>query len=302
MAQAGWAAAPGEIMGHDFTRSDSSVTSRFGAYMRLFTDIPYAADIAEIIHARTAFETFLRPYNLTPEDLHFYAPYFEARHKSIGAMIQRLNPRQVLEIGASLSPRGMTLSAQPHIFYVETDLEEMIGEKRALIAALHRRHRLPARNNLRVVPADALDRDQLQSAANYFKSGQRLLIVHEGLLQYFTASETERVARNIHELLSKFGGIWITPDFSLKSDSDNISDQQRHFRSVLNETTHRTIFNNAFDSVEHLREYFRSLGFKVEVFNQLYLAPELSSVARLGLKPELIDELRPRLRLWSLRI
>ena len=289
-------------MGHDFNSTNISLTSRFAAYMRHFTDIPFATDIAEIIRARTAFETFLRPYKLTPEDLHFYAPYFEARHKSIGAMIQRLNPRQILELGAGLSPRGMTLSAEPHIFYLETDLEEMIGEKRALLATLQRRHRLPPRNNLRVLAASALDRDQLRTAANYFKAGQRLLILHEGLLQYLTATETELVARNIHALLSQFGGMWITPDFSLKSDTESISDQQKHFRSVLAETTHLTIFDNAFDSIEHLREYFRSLGFKVEVFNQFYLAPELSSVARLGLNPALVDELRPRARLWSLTI
>ena len=285
-------------MAHDF--ANLSVTKRFAAYMRQFSDIPYATDIAEILSARAAFEAFLKPYNLTPEHLHFYAPYFEARHKSIGAMIRRINPRQVLELGAGLSPRGLALSAEPHVFYLETDLEEMIGEKRALIAALQRRHRLPTRNNLRNVAADALERDQLLAAANYFKAGQRLLVVHEGLLQYLSSSETELVARNVHELLGKFGGMWITPDFSLKSDSDHISDQQKHFRRVLADATHRTIFNNAFDSLEHLREYYHGLGFQVEVFNQFYLAGDLVSPSRLNLDPQVVEELRPRLRLWQL--
>ena len=285
-------------MAHDFAKL--SVTKRFAAYMRQFSDIPYAADTADIIQARPAFEAFLRPHKLIPEDLHFYAPYFESRHKAISAAIQRVNPRQVLEIGAGLSPRGLTLSADGRIFYVETDLEAMIGEKRALLAALTRRNRLPARNNLRNVAADALELDQLLAAANYFKSGQRLVIVHEGLLQYLSSSETEQVARNIHHLLGKFGGTWITPDFSLKGDSAHISDQQKHFRQVLHDATDRTLYDNAFDSIEHLREYFRGLGFHIEVFNQLYLAPDLVSPTRLRLDPAILDELRPRLRLWSL--
>jgi O-methyltransferase involved in polyketide biosynthesis len=285
-------------MAHDFAKI--SLTARFGAYMRFYTDIPYATDIADLIRARAAFEAFLRNHRLTPEDLHFYAPIFEARYKSIGAMIRRIAPRQVLELGAGLSPRGLTLSADPRLFYVETDLEEMIGEKRALLAALQRRHRLEPRNNLRQVAANALDPGQLLAAANYFKAGQRLLIVHEGLLQYFSASETEHVARNVRELLDRFGGMWITPDFSIKSDSDNIPDEQKRFRRIIAEATERTLYNNAFDSLEHLREYYRGLGFQVEVFNQLYLAPDIVSAQRLHFPPAFLDELRPRLRLWSL--
>ncbi len=94
--------------------------------------------------------------------------------------------------------------------------------------------------------------------------------------------------------------MWITPDFSLKSDAAELSEQQLHFRGIIAAATDRTLYNNAFDSMEHLREYLRSLGFQVEVFNQLYLAPDVSSIARLRLPPELLDDLRPKMRLWSL--
>jgi O-methyltransferase involved in polyketide biosynthesis len=285
-------------MPHDFARI--SLSARLAAYMRLFTDIPFAAEIAETIRARAVFETFLRGHDLTPEDLHFYAPIFEARYKSIGAMIRRINPRQILELGAGLSPRGLNLTAAPTIFYVETDLDHIIDEKRTLLLQLQRSHRLEPRNNLRLAPANALDGAQLQAAAKNFKSGQRLLVVHEGLLQYLSSSETEHVARNIHHLLGQFGGMWITPDFSLKSDSDHITDQQKLFRRIVGEATDRTLYNNAFDSIEHLRDYYRGLGFQVEVFNQLYLAPDLVSPTRLRLDPALLQDLRPKLRLWQL--
>ena len=94
--------------------------------------------------------------------------------------------------------------------------------------------------------------------------------------------------------------MWITPDFSLKTDSAHLTDAQTLFRRIIAEATDRTLYDNAFDNIEHLREYFRDLGFQVEVFNQLYLAPDLTSSTRLRLDPALLDDLRPRLRLWSL--
>jgi O-methyltransferase involved in polyketide biosynthesis len=285
-------------MAHDFAKI--SVTAKLAAHMRAFSDIPYAADIADLTRARAAFDQLLRDHTLRPEDLTFYAPFFEARHKSIGAMIQRARIGQILELATGLSPRGLELTADPKYYVVETDLDEILAEKRILLADLQRRHRLDVRNNHRLAAANALDLDQLLAAANYFKSSQRLLVVHEGLLQYLSSSETEHVARNIHHLLSRFGGMWVTPDFSLKSDATHATEAQTLFRSIVAHATDRTLYNNAFDSIEHLREYFRGLGFQVEVFNQLYLAPDLASPTKLRLDPALLDDLRPRLRLWSL--
>jgi O-methyltransferase involved in polyketide biosynthesis len=285
-------------MAHDFAKI--SVTAKLAAHMRQFSDIPYAADIADLTRSRAAFDQLLRDHTLRAEDLTFYAPYFEARHKSIVAMIQRAGIGQILELATGLSPRGLQVTVDPRCYVVETDLDEILAEKRILLAELQRRYRLDVRNNHRLAAANALDLDQLCAAANYFKSGQRLLVVHEGLLQYLSSSETEQVARNIHHLLSRFGGMWITPDFSLKTDAAHATEAQTLFRSIVAHATDRTLYNNAFDSIEHLREYFRGLGFQVEVFNQLYLAPDLASPTRLRLDPALLDDLRPRLRLWSL--
>ena len=285
-------------MAHNFAKI--SLTAKLTAYLRQFTDIPFAADIANLIRAEKAFESLLRNHTLKPDDLTWYAPIFEARHKSIGAMIRRSQARQILELGAGFSPRGLALTADPHMFYVETDLDETTADKRELLGAIVRRHRLLPRDNLRLVAANALDPERLQVATKYFQAGQWVLIVHEGLLQYLSSSETEQVARNIHGLLGQFGGAWITPDFSLQADSAHITAQQHLFQRIIAELTDRTLYNNAFENIEHLREYFRGLGFQVEVFNQLYLAPNLVSPERLRLPPGLLDEVRPRLRLWAL--
>ena len=278
-----------------------SLTAKLTAYMRQFTDIPFAQDIANLVRAKKAFDQLLRRYHLRPENLHWYAPIFEARHKSIGAMIRRSGARQILELAAGLSSRGLAMTADSGLRYVETDLEELIAEKTALIGAITRRHRLLPRDNLRVLAANALDREQLLGATKSLRPGLPVTVIHEGLLQYLSSSETETVARNVHEILGSFGGVWITPDLSLKSDSANVSDQQKLFQRIIAEATDRTMYNNVFENVEHVTDYFKRMGFQVEMFNQLYLVPNLVSVERLRLSPGLIDELRPRLRLWVLR-
>ena len=277
-----------------------SVTAKLTAYMRQFTDIPFASDVAELVHAREAFDQLLRHERLSPDDLTWYAPILEARYKSIDEMIRRTGVRQILELASGLSLRGLALTAIPNLLYVETDLERLIAEKSGLIAEVLRRMHLPSRGNLHAVAANALARDDLFAAAARFHEERPIAIVHEGLLQYLTATETETVAGNIHELLGKYGGFWITPDFSLKADSGNVSAQQRRFRRIVAAATDRTMYNNAFDDAEHVISYFGRLGFQVEVFNQLYLAPHLVSPDRVHLRPGLLDELKPRLRLWVL--
>jgi O-methyltransferase involved in polyketide biosynthesis len=275
-----------------------SLTAKLTAYMRQFTDIPFARDVAELIDARTAFQNLLRDQHLKPDDLTWYAPILEARYKSISEMIRRSGARQILELASGFTFRGLAMASDPGLNYVETDLEDVTVEKLALILEISGRHHLPARANLRTLAANALDPGNLAVATENFQAGQHVAIVHEGLLQYLTSTETEIVARNIHDLLEKFGGVWITPDFSLKADAADLSDPQRQFRQIVASATDRTMYNNAFDNSEHMNAYFGRLGFQVEVFNQLYLAPNIVSSDRL--RPGQLDEMKPRLRLWVL--
>ena len=280
--------------------SKISLTAKLTAYMRQFTDIPFARDVSEFVHAKQAVEALLRDQHIKVEALLWYAPILEARYKSISQMILGSGVRQVLELAGGLSLRGLALGADSTLNYVDTDLPEITVEKAALIADISRRHHLPAQHNLRLVAANALEPADLAFAAGSFRPGQPVAVVHEGLLQYLTSTETETIAVNIRALLEKFGGVWITPDFSLKADGANVSPEQRQFREIVAATTGRTMYNNAFDSAEHLTDYFRPLGFQVEVYNQLYLAPVLSSIDRVD--PGQLEEFKPRLRLWVLRL
>lgn len=280
--------------------SKISLTAKLTAYMRQFTDIPFAKDVAKLVRAQKAFDALLRDRHLKTSDLLWYAPILEARYKSIGEMIHRSGTKQILEMASGLSMRGLAMTADPSVTYVETDLGEITREKEALIEEISHAQRLAKRPNLKVMEANALECEEVLAATASFRPGEPVAIVHEGLLQYLTSTETEAVATNVGAVLREFGGVWITPDFTLTADAANVTEQQRKFREIVTDATDRTMYNNAFDNTEHLSNYFARLGFQVEVYNQLYLTTHLVS-AELIPSPQL-NELRPRLRLWVLRL
>ena len=279
-----------------------SLTAKLAAYMRQFSDIPFAQDVAQHLRAQEAFERLLRDHQMRPEDLLWYAPLFEVRYKSIAATIRKLPVSQVLELASGVALRGLTMTQEPSVTYVESDLQELTDAKVSLVAALCRQYDLAIHGNLHLVAANALDHHQLQTAVKPFRHHQPIAVVHEGLLPYLSAREMATVARNIRDLLVEFGGVWITPDFSLKEEARHTSDQQRRFRALVAAATDRTLYNNAFDNNEQLLTFFDSLELHPQVLNQVDETPNIVSLDVLKLPHQILDQAKPRLRLWILSL
>jgi O-methyltransferase involved in polyketide biosynthesis len=277
-----------------------SLTATLAAYMRQYSDIPFAKDVALHLRAQEVFERLLQDNHMRPEDLLWYAPIFEVRYKSIAETIRKSGTRQVLELASGLSPRGLAMTQDPGITYVESDLEELTAVKASLVSELCRQYHLAERGNLHLVVANALDCHQLQLAVQDYLGGQAIVVVNEGLFQYLSAGEMQTVARNVRDLLVEFGGVWITPDFSLKEDVKHVSEQQRRFRSVVTAATKRTMYNNAFDTDEHLVAFFDGLGLHPQVLNQVEETPNIVSLDALKLSRQAFDRAKPRLKLWVL--
>ncbi len=279
-----------------------SLTAKLAAYMRQYSDIPFAQDVAQHLRAQEAFERLLHEHQMRPEDLLWYAPLFEVRYKSIAATLRRLAARQVLELASGVALRGLAMTQDPSVTYVESDLQELTDEKVSLVAALCRRYDLAIHGNLHLVAANALDYHQLQTAVKHFRRHQPIAVVHEGLLPYLSAREMATVARNIRDLLVEFGGVWITPDFSLKEEARHASDQQRRFRALVTAATDRNLYDNAFDHHEQLLTFFDSLGLHPQVLNQVDETPNIVSLDALKLPHQILDQAKPRLRLWMLTL
>jgi O-methyltransferase involved in polyketide biosynthesis len=279
-----------------------SLTAKLTAYMRRYSDIPFAQDVAQHLRAQEAFEKLLQDSQMRPEDLLWYAPIFEVRYKSVTGMIRKSGARQVLELASGVALRGLAMTRDPTIAYVETDLEELTQAKAALISGIRRQCDSAMGGNLRLVAANALDGHQLQAAVENFRRDQPIVVVNEGLFQYLSASEMATVARNIRDLLAEFSGVWITPDFSLKEEVKDVSEQQRRFREIVAAATDRKLYNNAFENEEQLLAFIDGLGLHTRVVNQLDETPNVASLDVLKLPHQILDQAKPRLKLWILNL
>jgi hypothetical protein len=102
----------------------------------------------------------------------------------------------------------------------------------------------------------------------------------------------------VGDLLGRFPGAWITPDFPIRADVGNVSERQRRFRDIIAGATERRMYDNAFADTDELAAFLANLGLTAEVRMQADLAPDLVSPNALGLSDSLVDRLKSRLRLW----
>jgi O-methyltransferase involved in polyketide biosynthesis len=279
-----------------------SLTAQLAAYMRQFSDIPFASDVAELLHSREVFEALLQGRQMAPEDLLWYAPIFEVRYKSVTEAIRRTGSRQILELASGLTLRGLAFTQDPRYIYIESDLTGISAEKRAIIASLRQKYGLADHANLHFPAVNALDRGQLHEAVKRLNRNQPLVVVSEGLFPYLSPDEMRTVVGNIRELLAEFRGHWITPDFSIKDEVNQVSDQQRNFRRIVAAATEHEMYNNAFDSLEQLIAFLREMGLSAAVHNAAEEIGEIISVRSLHLPATLLDPIKASLRLWVLSL
>ncbi len=278
-----------------------SVTAKVSAYYRKFSDIAFAAEVATLLGADDAFAEIVRTHGLEHDKLTFYAPMFEARYKSITQLIRKSGASQVLELASGYSLRGLDLTTDSSLRYIETDLREVVATKLELIEEIRRRHDIVPSPSHVVTVADALDLEQVRTAAASFDRDRPLMVLCEGLVGYLTRAETERLADNVHGLLDEFdGGWWIVPDFAFHAETRDLPPERVRLREAITGVTQRQLDASAFEDGSDLAAFLSRAGFDVQVCSQVDETPSFSTIAALDLSPALIDRMRPGLRVWMM--
>jgi len=276
-----------------------SVTAKVSAYYRKFSDIAFAEEVATLIGADEAVAEIVRNHGLEPDKLTFYAPMFEARYKSITQLIRKCGASQVLELASGYSLRGLDLTRDGALCYVETDLHDVVATKVALLEELRRRHDLPPNPSHVVAVANALDIEQLRTAAAVFERTRPLLVLCEGLVGYLARQEVRCLADNVRMLLDGVrGGWWIVPDFAFKTELRDLPPERIRLREAITGVTQRQLDASAFEDGADLEAFLARVGFDVQVFRQVDETPSFSTIAALGLAPAVIDRIRALLRVW----
>ncbi|MDF5711950.1 MAG: class I SAM-dependent methyltransferase [Nostoc sp. S4] len=251
---------------------------------RQFTDIVYAQELAQLIE-KEGLVKLSQPQNQDKSVL--LTARVEARYKAINQVIAQYQITQVLELASGLLPRGLLMSKNPNITFIESDLPEMIRYKQQLIQQL-----VGERSNLHFIEIDATSRpSEFIKSTPLLKAGQPVMILCEGLLTHLTLVEKELVCTNIREMLHRYSGVWITSDFidtgSLMRSQQDDSGLKKLLQAGTN-LTGRSLVNNNFGTLEQARQFVYEQGFRATEYNMLKVIDELSCLEILGIDPEVV--------------
>lgn len=177
------------------------------------TLLPFARQAAELLCGASAVEEAARETASTAWGIG-RRHHFEQRARSIDAAIERLGSTSILELAAGLSFRGLDMTARrDDVFYLDTDLPEMVALKTDLVRRLHPE---PLRGTLLVRPRNALDADAFRASVDLLPAGP-IAVVQEGLLMYLDDAEKVALTANVRAVLLARGGTWVTADVYVRS-------------------------------------------------------------------------------------
>ena len=255
-------------------------TAKMVAYMRSFSDIPYAEQISKMTKSE---ELVAQKYGDQREEFKKRAAVVEARFKAVSRLIDQAGSRNILELASGVSPRGFIMTEDPAVVYVETDLPEMLREKTDLARDLLQQEGV-MRPNLHFLEVDALDYEQLKKAANL--ADGEIAVVQEGLFVYMPRQDQRKVAQNVRSVLRDRGGAWIT-DVSLKSEmTQHLDAKRKAMVGAIQQEANISLQDNAFADDTEVKSFFEQEGFSIaEKLNLYDMKDSLTSPARIGSDP-----------------
>lgn len=254
-----------------------SPTAIVTSYPRIFTDIPYEKEIYNWLSNNVS-----KDVNLTKE----LAPEIEARYKLVSKLLDKTKITQVLELAAGYTSRGLNYSKKGYT-YLEIDLEEVTNNKKRALSTLNTE--IP--ENLKLLAGNVLEEKDILKCEEHFKQNEPVVVINEGLLRYLTFAEKAEAAKNIHKVLEKHGGVWITSDVTPKKFITSQNAALKDFNKILNTITSRNNLDDRFDDIEHVKRFYNELGFEViEVHKFNEVKDELYSVNELNIFNDKIEE------------
>ena len=160
---------------------------------------------AELFDTRTGrllFGTAMRALALLARhapSLAWHEQFLYIRHYAYEERLRQLAPDFIIEVGAGLSPRGLTFSsANPRMVYVEVDLPNLVAEKRRRLS------RADVPRNFHLYSGDVLREGFFESLPVRPDRGMHVVVVSEGVADYFDRAQKRRAWASIATFLSQY--------------------------------------------------------------------------------------------------
>ncbi|MBS1689729.1 MAG: class I SAM-dependent methyltransferase [Bacteroidetes bacterium] len=243
------------VTGRSFTTISPSAKALL--LLKGYTTIPFAKEAAELISLPEKYEP-----DFSKREFGFWARvvHFEMRYHSINELLAGLNITNILELSSGFSFRSLQAVNEKQVYYIDTDLPELISTKKEFVTALQAKADAP-KGKLEILPLNALNEAQFEEVVNHFPPGE-IAIVNEGLLMYLDLEEKKKLCSIIKRTLEKRGGYWITADIYTRIQ-ENISGLQINDKLQRFFEEHK-IEENKFQSFEDAGAFFKEQGFVID--------------------------------------
>ena len=180
------------------------------------------------------------------------------RHQMIDAhlttLIQQHPQLQVLEIASGLSPRSWNFRQKyPELNYRELDLPDMAQIKTQALRQID--HDAPE-----VLTADIFS-DSFQQVFEYFDHSQPLVIISEGLINYFTKDMLHKLLNGMCNYTQNFPELHYLTDIYPEPVKNKLANFIWNCSRLL-KLISRSAFTFHFQSPQELTEFFQSAGFE----------------------------------------
>jgi O-methyltransferase involved in polyketide biosynthesis len=189
--------------------------------------------------------------------------HFETRYWSIDTALDMIGTPNILEIASGFSFRGFNKTLYEDVYYIDTDLPEMIETKEGLVRSLMRMLPDAPIGQLLLKPLNALDEEAFADLVRKFPPGP-IAIVGEGLLVYLNDAEKRKLCGNIREQLLLRGGYWISADIYIRNKEedlpglkDGLSPEIERFLQA------HGVEEQKFTSYAEAEAFFQSCGLKL---------------------------------------
>jgi O-methyltransferase involved in polyketide biosynthesis len=246
-------------------------TSDITAFQREGASIPYADEIATFSNSQAIVSQFF-PEAIDQETLKDMSPHVVLRHLALTASVKQAEHKTVLELGAGLTPRGLILTEDPSVEYLETDLPALSLRKKMLVRSLLQEK---TRDNLHFACVNIHNPENLKLEELLGNTGGLLTIVEEAMFQYLNLAQKQLVALNVRTLLRRRGGVWLSSEILTRERLVKVL-KHEHLRRIIekvNQLTKADLLQNSFADTTEAESFFKKLGFKVKRKRQLEHIP-----------------------------
>jgi len=256
--------------------------------MKARTSIPYAREAAALLQKKSAPTEPALPSVPADAPVFDTAAYwasvlhFESRYWSINQLLADLTATNILEISSGFSFRGLALSNTLPVYYIDTDLPNIIAGKQGFVDAFTAApnpaepNQPPTKANpaghYELHPLNALDPAAFEAIIARFPPGP-LTIVNEGLLVYLDDTEKKQLCANIRKALLNRGGHWITADIYVRKGERTEAASQPAEAAKPADNQHplwrkwseeHKLEEKKFTSFHDAEAFFNAAGFKLD--------------------------------------